>query len=78
MNHARRVMPRRGSTSSAEYEPLTGSDYPTELRDDAIVEEDESPVPFSWIEYGIFTFLGMAMLWSWYVPSSTLLASITH
>jgi equilibrative nucleoside transporter 1/2/3 len=27
--------------------------------------EDGSEVPFSWIEYGIFCFLGMAMLWAW-------------
>lgn len=22
-------------------------------------------VPFSWVEYGIFTLLGVAMLWAW-------------
>ncbi|PTB43138.1 uncharacterized protein TrAFT101_001696 [Trichoderma asperellum] len=27
--------------------------------------EDGLEVPFSWIEYGIFCFLGMAMLWAW-------------
>ncbi|KAL7923931.1 nucleoside transporter domain-containing protein [Trichoderma austrokoningii] len=27
--------------------------------------EDGPQVPFSWIEYGIFCFLGMAMLWAW-------------
>ncbi|KAK1250944.1 hypothetical protein MKX07_005499 [Trichoderma sp. CBMAI-0711] len=28
-------------------------------------DEDGEQVPFSWIEYGIFCFLGMAMLWAW-------------
>lgn len=27
--------------------------------------EDGLEVSFSWIEYGIFCFLGMAMLWAW-------------
>lgn len=27
--------------------------------------EDGPQVAFSWIEYGIFCFLGMAMLWAW-------------
>ncbi len=68
MNHSRRVIPRRGSTNSAEYEPLTGSEYPTEMQQPAPIFEDddeEQMVPFSWIEYGIFGFLGVAMLWAW-------------
>ncbi|KAL6891320.1 nucleoside transporter domain-containing protein [Trichoderma longibrachiatum] len=28
-------------------------------------DDDGEQVPFSWIEYGIFCFLGMAMLWAW-------------
>ncbi|KAL7817079.1 nucleoside transporter domain-containing protein [Trichoderma gracile] len=28
-------------------------------------DEDAQQVPFSWIDYGIFCFLGMAMLWAW-------------
>lgn len=31
-------------------------------------DDDGEQVPFSWIEYGIFCFLGMAMLWAWYEP----------
>lgn len=68
MNHSRRVIPRRGSTNSAEYEPLTGSEYPTEMQQPVPIFEDEDEdqmVPFSWLEYGIFGFLGVAMLWSW-------------
>lgn len=67
MNHSRRVIPRRGSTNSAEYEPLTGSEYPTEMQPAPIFEsdEDEHTIPFSWYEYGIFGLLGMAMLWAW-------------
>jgi equilibrative nucleoside transporter 1/2/3 len=28
--------------------------------------------PFSWFEYCIFLLLGIAMLWAWYVPSSSI------
>jgi equilibrative nucleoside transporter 1/2/3 len=58
--------PKKGD--EAEYEPLTddgpdsgtieGSTYTVT---DAGVEE----VPFSWLEYSIFTLLGVAMLWAW-------------
>lgn len=30
-------------------------------------ERAEEAVPFSWLEYGIFALLGVAMLWAWYV-----------
>ncbi|KAK0766832.1 hypothetical protein N5P37_000560 [Trichoderma harzianum] len=29
------------------------------------LDQDSNDVPFSWIEYAIFCFLGMAMLWAW-------------
>lgn len=74
MKNARRVMPRRGSSHSAEYEPLNVPGMPTELPAGVIVEDeydegsqDDDGAPFSWIDYGIFGFLGMAMLWAWYV-----------
>lgn len=45
-----------------EYAPLTEeTDFLGESR-----HEDEHAVPFSWIEYGIFVWLGIAMLWAWY------------
>ncbi|KAK6841681.1 nucleoside transporter [Apiospora arundinis] len=44
-----------------EYAPLTEeTDFLGESR-----HEDEHAVPFSWIEYGIFVWLGIAMLWAW-------------
>lgn len=54
---------------TADYAPLTAEE-------DAHAESDvqyaadepvDDRVPFSWFEYGSITFLGMAMLWSWYV-----------
>lgn len=78
MKNSRRVMPRRGSSHSAEYEPLTGPDVPTEMQPGAAVldddyyddgsssgAQDDSAPPFSWVDYGVFGFLGMAMLWAW-------------
>ncbi|KAB5558278.1 nucleoside transporter [Coniochaeta sp. 2T2.1] len=51
-----------------EYEPLSpdnasieGSTYT--VSDNGL--EDGEEVPFSWLEYGIFVLLGVAMLWSW-------------
>lgn len=73
MKNSRRVIPRRGSSHSTEYEPLTGPDMPTEMHASAILEDDydgvpeESLIPFSWVDYTVFGFLGMAMLWAWYV-----------
>lgn len=32
--------------------------------------DDENESPFSWLEYGIFVVLGIAMLWAWYVAYS--------
>ncbi|KAJ6781379.1 hypothetical protein PWT90_04325 [Aphanocladium album] len=72
MKNARRVMPRRGSSHSAEYEPLNGPEVPTELQAGVIFEDDyddgsqsDDGPPFSWVDYGVFGFLGMAMLWAW-------------
>ncbi len=42
--------------------------------DDAEQTKTDEGEPFSWFEYSIFLLLGIAMLWAWYVPSS----SITH
>lgn len=71
MNHMRKAIPRRGSTVSAEYEPLNGGEEPIDFSPSAIQDdaddEGEEEVAFSWLEYAIFGFLGMAMLWSWYV-----------
>ena len=46
-----------------EYQPLNDESQPPE----APPEHHESDgIAFSWIEYGIFALLGVAMLWAWY------------
>ncbi|TFB04948.1 Nucleoside transporter FUN26 [Trichoderma ghanense] len=50
--------------SLGDAEELAGATH----EDSALLggeDEDSEQVPFSWIEYGIFCFLGMAMLWAW-------------
>ena len=49
-----------------EYEAVP--EEPTAL-DGSVVLEGSDEVPFSWVEYSIFTLLGVAMLWAWYPPS---------
>lgn len=56
--------------SRPEYQSLDDVDDHTGAthEDSALLggqDEDGQQVPFSWIEYGIFCFLGMAMLWAW-------------
>lgn len=68
MKSSRRVIPRRGSSHSAEFEALTGPDMPTEMHASAILGDEyegQGGGAFSWVDYGIFGFLGMAMLWAW-------------
>lgn len=67
MDRVKRALRRRVSTAS-EYAPLTGAEEATALEGSAILE-GQHEVPFSWMEYGIFALLGVAMLWAWYVPS---------
>ena len=49
-----------------DYEPLQND---IERDDDASLQDDGDEVatgsPFSWVEYGIFLLLGIAMLWAW-------------
>lgn len=49
----------------AEGEPLASEDSDLGARRDSYDQHEE--VPFSWLEYGIFALLGVAMLWAWYV-----------
>ena len=78
MDRARRALGAAPS-SAAEYEPLTSAeDEPTPLESSVVLDtRDDDDVPFSWIEYTIFGFLGMAMLWAWYVPASLAIAPIS-
>ncbi|KAI9166786.1 intracellular membrane involved in nucleoside transport [Paramyrothecium foliicola] len=63
MDRVRRAF-SQPAPGESEYEPLTGSDEPTALEDSAALDVQDE-VPFSWTEYGIFTLLGVAMLWAW-------------
>ncbi|KAI2630929.1 nucleoside transporter-domain-containing protein [Hypoxylon sp. NC1633] len=45
-----------------EYQPLTEE---SESVDGPHEHAEHHDVPFSWIEYGIFVLLGVAMLWAW-------------
>lgn len=65
MERIRRALTRRLSTAS-EYAPLTGNEEPTALEGSAVLQ-GQHELPFSWMEYGVFALLGMAMLWAWYV-----------
>lgn len=66
MDRMRRVIPRQGSTQSAEYEPLAGAEDTGDTHEPVIASQNDSDVPFSWLDCSVFGFLGMAMLWSWY------------
>ncbi|ODA78820.1 hypothetical protein RJ55_06204 [Drechmeria coniospora] len=51
-----------------EYEPLAGVDNHAGHEGDVLEASlvlDRHDVPFSRIEYGIFAFLGLSMLWAW-------------
>ncbi|KPM35777.1 hypothetical protein AK830_g10795 [Neonectria ditissima] len=63
MERIRRALTRRLSTAS-EYAPLNGNEEPTALEGSAILQ-GQHELPFSWMEYGVFALLGMAMLWAW-------------
>ena len=46
-----------------EYQPLNDESQSIE----GPPERSETDIiPFSWVEYGIFALLGVAMLWAWY------------
>jgi solute carrier family 29 (equilibrative nucleoside transporter), member 1/2/3 len=49
--------------STQEYQPLNEEAPFLERETD---QNDDHEVSFSWIEYGIFALLGVAMLWAWY------------
>ncbi|EQL03372.1 nucleoside transporter family [Ophiocordyceps sinensis CO18] len=66
MDRARRALGRTPPASIAEYEPLAGADdadSPT-LDRSAVLDRD-ADAGFSWFEYAMFVFLGVAMLWAW-------------
>ncbi|KAI1502289.1 nucleoside transporter-domain-containing protein [Biscogniauxia marginata] len=61
MDRVRSLFQKR-DISEQEYQPLT-EESPSSDR--ASESHGDNGVPFSWIEYGIFTLLGVAMLWAW-------------
>lgn len=70
MERVRKALGRQhSSTSTSEYEPLTGTEEATPLQGSTVLE-GQHELPFSWIEYGIFALLGVAMLWAWWVSLS--------
>ncbi|KAI1333778.1 nucleoside transporter-domain-containing protein [Xylariaceae sp. FL0016] len=60
MDRIRALFQRREDVQ--EYQPL--NEEPQSLRDSSD-QCDDHDVPFSLIEYGIFSLLGVAMLWAW-------------
>ncbi|RYP38057.1 hypothetical protein DL768_010823 [Monosporascus sp. mg162] len=54
---------QRNKTDEPEYEPLNEESQSHERTLSSHNVADDAP--FSWIEYGIFTLLGVAMLWAW-------------
>lgn len=65
LDRARKTFGRRESTGAQEYEPLNGSSEEPTALDGSSILSGQGEVPFSWVEYGIFMLLGVAMLWAW-------------
>ncbi|PHH83981.1 hypothetical protein CDD83_2686 [Cordyceps sp. RAO-2017] len=71
MDRAKRALGQM-PPDAAEYEPLTSADLEGEEEEEAAAAfgasaaaDDLDDAPFSWVEYAIFVFLGVAMLWAW-------------
>ncbi|ROT38322.1 nucleoside transporter family [Sodiomyces alkalinus F11] len=47
-----------------DYQPVSDDDV-SAMECSSLLQDDKDQVPFSWVEYGIFALLGMAMLWAW-------------
>ncbi|KAK1498396.1 nucleoside transporter [Colletotrichum cuscutae] len=62
MERIRELLGKHHKPDRQEYEPL--AEEGREL-DGSTLEEDPEEVPFSWTEYIMFAWLGMAMLWAW-------------
>jgi solute carrier family 29 (equilibrative nucleoside transporter), member 1/2/3 len=62
MNRVRGMFRRKSNVE--EYAPLAADGEATALEGSALLEGQDA-IPFSWLEYGIFALLGMAMLWAW-------------
>lgn len=67
MHPERRAVLGDRPATAAEYQPLTceQDDQDSALDGAAGLLHHEHEIPFSWLEYSIFAFLGVAMLWAW-------------
>lgn len=71
MERARRALGRTPPAGAAEYEPLAGAeDAESPATERSVVLDHDPDADFSWLEYAIFAFLGVAMLWAWYAHSA--------
>lgn len=61
MDRLRSIFQKR-EADEQEYRPLYEDSVALGQESD-----DEHETPFSWVEYGIFVVLGVAMLWAWYI-----------
>ena len=62
-NHEYEPLTTNGGDATPRGEGEEGEEYDASA---ALLEEPSSAeIPFSWLEYGIFVLLGMAMLWAW-------------
>ncbi|KAG5961527.1 hypothetical protein E4U58_004217 [Claviceps cyperi] len=59
------IFGRRRRISTEEYDPLTGTEEEDPALEGSIPQDTQPEIPFSWTEYCIFGFLGVAMLWAW-------------
>ncbi|KAG5952646.1 hypothetical protein E4U57_005915 [Claviceps arundinis] len=59
------IFGRRRKVSTEEYDPLTGTEEEDPALEGSIPQDTQPEIPFSWTEYCIFGFLGVAMLWAW-------------
>jgi solute carrier family 29 (equilibrative nucleoside transporter), member 1/2/3 len=50
--------------SPAAYQPVPGDSLASSVNS-ILTAEPPAETHFSWFEYGIFTLLGIAMLWAW-------------
>ncbi|KAL2752452.1 hypothetical protein ACRALDRAFT_1083206 [Sodiomyces alcalophilus JCM 7366] len=63
MERLKRVF--RPKPKQPDYQSVSASDNVTAMECSSLLQDDKDVAPFSWIEYGIFALLGMAMLWAW-------------
>ncbi|KAI1105892.1 nucleoside transporter-domain-containing protein [Jackrogersella minutella] len=62
MDRFRSLFKKREGEDEQEYQPLNDESRSLE---EPLERTETDVIPFSWIEYGIFALLGVAMLWAW-------------